>query len=120
MPIDPATHTSRSDKTLEDLVAPFLVGGTSLAEQYDHGVLHRAAVQRYLDYLGTLDQADVVQSITTLLFELSATAAFLARAVSPKRPAQALADLRSALNHHRNLTPLQTAQLLESLRNRQA
>ena len=111
MPIEWAEHQNRSGATLEDLVAPFLlrgVGGSDLSNMYD------AAFQRYLAYLGTLNEADAVQSIKSLLFELSRTAACLARLAEPEKPALHLAAMRSALTS--NLSPLEVAQLTETLR----
>ncbi|WP_284582025.1 hypothetical protein [Streptomyces sp. 2P-4] len=110
MPIDWAEHLNRSAPTVEELVGPFLLNGVS---SYEQGVMYAAAFQRYLAYLGTLNETDAVQSIKALLLELSTTAAWLAREASPKRPAATFASVRSGLISGRNLTPLEAAQLME-------
>ncbi|MGW6574059.1 hypothetical protein ACWGAN_18020 [Streptomyces sp. NPDC054945] len=111
MPVEWAEHQSHSGATLEDLVGPFLlrdVGGSELWNMYD------AAFQRYLAYLGTLSAADAVLSLKSLLFELSRTAAWLARLAEPETPALHLTAVRSVLTS--NLSPLEIAQLTETFR----
>ncbi|WP_329402831.1 hypothetical protein OG523_01195 [Streptomyces virginiae] len=111
MPLEWAELQSRSEATLEDLVGPFLLRGVGGSEQAN---LHAGACQRYLAYLGTLNETDAVQSLKSLLYELSITTAWLAGQADPEMPAVTLAAVRSVLTS--NLTPLQVAQITEAFR----
>jgi hypothetical protein len=106
VPTDWETHRNRADRTLEDLVVPLWTSPGGIG-------LHRAAVERYWEYLGTLDDEDKWRSIVQLLFELSLTIAWFARKVSPERPAETLADVRMSIVHVRSLTPLEVARIIE-------